>query len=227
MRRWTSQARDWPWPTFVVNIIAALMLGYFSTRLLERLPASNYRRPLLGTGLCGGLSTFSTMQVETVRLLEAGAAGGSRRVHRGQSYVRTGGRASRHRTGPPGGGTAVNALVWAGVVVASGAGAVLRFLLDGAVSRRVPGSMPYGTLLVNLTGAFALGLLAGLAVSRDVELVLGAGVIGAYTTFSTWMFETQRLIEERQFVLAMTNLSFSVVAGLATAAAGLWLGGGL
>jgi fluoride exporter len=66
---------DWPWSTFVVNIVAALMLGYFSTRLLERLPASNYRRPLLGTGLCGGLSTFSTMQVETVRLLDAGAVG--------------------------------------------------------------------------------------------------------------------------------------------------------
>ena len=119
----------------------------------------------------------------------------------------------------------MNALVWAGVVVASGAGAVLRFLLDGAVSRRVPGSMPYGTLLVNLTGAFALGLLAGLAVPRDFELLLGVGVIGAYTTFSTWMFETQRLIEERQFVLALTNICVSVVAGLATAAAGLWLGG--
>jgi fluoride exporter len=60
----------WPWPTFVVNIVGAILLGYFTTRLLERLPVSSYRRPLLGTGLCGGLTTFSTMQVETVRMLE-------------------------------------------------------------------------------------------------------------------------------------------------------------
>ncbi len=60
----------WPWPTFVVNIVGAFLLGYFSTRLLERLPLSSYRRPLLGTGFCGGLTTFSTMQVETVRMLQ-------------------------------------------------------------------------------------------------------------------------------------------------------------
>jgi CrcB protein len=60
----------WPWPTFAVNIVGALLLGYFPTRLLERLPLSSYRRPLLGTGLCGGLTTFSTMQVETLRMLE-------------------------------------------------------------------------------------------------------------------------------------------------------------
>jgi fluoride exporter len=60
----------WPWPTFVVNIVGAFLLGYFTTRLLERLPVSSYRRPLLGTGLCGGLTTFSTMQVEAVRMLE-------------------------------------------------------------------------------------------------------------------------------------------------------------
>ncbi len=60
----------WPWPTFIVNIVGALLLGYFVTRLLERLPTSSYRRPLLGTGLCGGLTTFSTMQVETIRMLE-------------------------------------------------------------------------------------------------------------------------------------------------------------
>jgi fluoride exporter len=60
----------WPWPTFVVNVVGAFLVGYFTTRLLERLPLSSYRRPLLGTGLCGGLTTFSTMQVETLRMLE-------------------------------------------------------------------------------------------------------------------------------------------------------------
>ena len=60
----------WPWPTFIVNIVGAFLLGYFTTRLLERLPVSSYRRPLLGTGVCGGLTTFSTMHVEIVRMLE-------------------------------------------------------------------------------------------------------------------------------------------------------------
>ena len=60
----------WPWPTFIVNIVGAFLLGYFTTRLLERLPVSSYRRPLLGTGFCGGLTTFSTMHVEIVRMLE-------------------------------------------------------------------------------------------------------------------------------------------------------------
>jgi CrcB protein len=60
----------WPWATFGVNIVGAFLLGYFTTRLLERLPLSSYRRPLLGTGLCGGLTTFSTMQVETLKMIE-------------------------------------------------------------------------------------------------------------------------------------------------------------
>lgn len=62
----------WPWPTFTVNIVGAFLVGYFTTRLLERLPLSSYRRPLLGTGLCGGLTTFSTMQVETLTMVEHG-----------------------------------------------------------------------------------------------------------------------------------------------------------
>jgi fluoride exporter len=65
-----SDPSRWPWPTFTVNIVGAVLLGYFTTRLLERQPLSSYRRPFLGTGLCGGLTTFSTMQVETVRMLE-------------------------------------------------------------------------------------------------------------------------------------------------------------
>jgi len=68
-------ATAWPWPTFAVKIAAAFLLGYFVTRLAERLPLSSYRRPLLGTGLCGGLSTFSTMQVEILKMLDAHAWG--------------------------------------------------------------------------------------------------------------------------------------------------------
>jgi CrcB protein len=70
-----QSATAWPWPTFGVNIAAAFLLGYFVTRLTERLPLSSYRRPLLGTGLCGGLSTFSTMQVEILKMLDAHAWG--------------------------------------------------------------------------------------------------------------------------------------------------------
>jgi fluoride exporter len=67
-----GSATSWPWPTFAVNIVAAFLLGYFVTRLQERLPLSSYRRPLLGTGVCGGLSTFSTMQVEILKMISAG-----------------------------------------------------------------------------------------------------------------------------------------------------------
>jgi CrcB protein len=63
---------QWPWPTFAVNIVGAFLLGYFATRLQERLPLSSYRRPLLGTGVCGGLTTFSTMQVEILGMIDHG-----------------------------------------------------------------------------------------------------------------------------------------------------------
>jgi len=62
---------SWPWVTFAVNLLGAFLLGYFATRLQERLPVSSYRRPLLGTGLCGGLTTFSTMQVELLTMIDA------------------------------------------------------------------------------------------------------------------------------------------------------------
>jgi fluoride exporter len=61
---------QWPWATFLVNVAGAFLLGYFATRLQERLPLSAYRRPFLGTGLCGALTTFSTMQLELLRMLD-------------------------------------------------------------------------------------------------------------------------------------------------------------
>jgi fluoride exporter len=69
------RAGEWPWATFIVNLVGAFLVGFFTTRLQERLPVSAYRRPLLGTGLCGALTTFSTMQLELLRMLDVGGLG--------------------------------------------------------------------------------------------------------------------------------------------------------
>jgi fluoride exporter len=66
---------EWPWGTLIANLAGAAALGYFATRLQERLPLSAYRRPLLGTGFCGGLTTFSTMQIELLQMLDEGRVG--------------------------------------------------------------------------------------------------------------------------------------------------------
>jgi fluoride exporter len=110
--------------------------------------------------------------------------------------------------------------IWAGVVLIGGVGAVLRFLVDRTVTKRVGRPFPFGTLVVNLSGATLLGFFAGLALSPHVALLAGTAFVGSYTTFSTWMLETQRLSEERQVVSAFANIAVSVVLGLAAA----WLG---
>jgi CrcB protein len=117
--------------------------------------------------------------------------------------------------------------VWTGVVLLGGAGAVLRFLVDRAVARRVAGPFPFGTLTVNLTGAVVLGLLSGLTLSHHAALLAGTAFIGSYTTFSTWMLETQRLAEERQVWPAVANIVVSVVLGVLAALAGQWIAGQL
>ncbi|OBF13130.1 camphor resistance protein CrcB [Mycobacterium sp. ACS4054] len=113
--------------------------------------------------------------------------------------------------------TVTTVTVWAGVVVIGGIGSVLRFVVDRAVARRAAQSFPLGTLVVNISGAALLGFLGGLVLSKEAALLAGTAFVGAYTTFSTWMLETQRLGEERQVRVAMANIVVSVVLGEAAA----------
>jgi CrcB protein len=75
LARHASGAPSWPWATFAANVVGAFLLGYFATRLQERLPLSKYRRPLLGTGFCGAFTTFSTFQVELIKMIDADRLG--------------------------------------------------------------------------------------------------------------------------------------------------------
>ncbi|MGH3559875.1 MAG: fluoride efflux transporter CrcB [Mycobacterium sp.] len=123
-------------------------------------------------------------------------------------------------------------LVWLGVLIAGGVGSVLRFLVDGAVARRVArsllfGTLPFGTLTVNISGAALLGLVSGLVLSRQAMLLADTAFIGSYTTFSTWMLETQRLGEERQVGYAVANVVVSMLLGMAAALLGQWIAGRL
>lgn len=113
-------------------------------------------------------------------------------------------------------------LVWVGVAVLGGVGALARWTLDGLVSARWGRQFPFGTLAVNLTGAFLLGLLVGAGVQGHALLLVGTATLGSYTTFSTWMFESHRLGEDGERRLAVANLAVSLTAGLLAALAG-WL----
>jgi len=75
VRAFPSGTASWPWPVLAVNVAGAFLLGYCATRLHERLPPTAYRRPFLGTGICGGLTTFSTLQIEALQMLDAGRLG--------------------------------------------------------------------------------------------------------------------------------------------------------
>ncbi|MDQ1516296.1 MAG: fluoride exporter [Actinomycetota bacterium] len=116
-------------------------------------------------------------------------------------------------------------LGWVAFVVAGAIGAPLRYLLDGAVGERTDGVFPWGILLVNVSGSFLLGLLTGLGLhhglGRTPRIVVGTGFCGAFTTFSTFTYETVRLLEEGDLAEALANLGLTVLLGAVAAAVGL------
>jgi fluoride exporter len=119
------------------------------------------------------------------------------------------------------------ALVWAAVAVAGGLGAASRFLLDRLLSSRVAARLPLGTLVVNTTGSLAAGIVVGLAIGGtlgdELRTVVAGGFLGAYTTFSTAMYETGRLLEEGDRRVAIVNLLAPLLLSVAAAWAGWWL----
>jgi CrcB protein len=109
------------------------------------------------------------------------------------------------------------------------AGAVSRYLVDGVVAERTGGSFPWGTLAVNASGTFLLGLLFAMATERailpaEVRGPLMIGYLGAYTTFSTYLLESWRLVEGGAWGLALVNLGGSVAVGVVAIVAGLTIG---
>jgi fluoride exporter len=123
--------------------------------------------------------------------------------------------------------TAVAFAMTLGVALAAAAGAVARYLLDTWLMARTGSAFPWGTFAVNISGSLALGLLAGGlalgALPAPAAVVLGTGFLGAYTTFSTWMVDSLRLIEAGARGAALANVLGSWAAGSAAAALGWWL----
>lgn len=114
----------------------------------------------------------------------------------------------------------MTALVLIGAGLLGGLGAISRFLVDAAIAGRVGRTFPFGTLVVNLSGSFVLGVLVGAALNGDSLRLVGTGFIGAYTTFSTWTLESERLAEEGEGTLGLLNFGVSLILGVGIA----WLG---
>ncbi|MCQ9163948.1 fluoride efflux transporter CrcB [Arthrobacter sp. STN4] len=110
------------------------------------------------------------------------------------------------------------------LALAGGVGAGLRFMIDGLIRARARTALPVGTMLINTTGSLLLGILTGLVAGHytdtAVGLVLGTGLLGGYTTFSTASFETVRLVQARRTGLAIINAAGTMLACVLAAAAG-------
>lgn len=114
--------------------------------------------------------------------------------------------------------------VWVGIGLLGGMGALLRFFLDGLIAARVGRDFPLGTFVINISGAALLGLLVGLGFTGDRLVLAGTATLGSYTTFSTWMLESQRLVEDGELGIAGGNILVSLGVGLGAAALGRLIG---
>ncbi len=114
----------------------------------------------------------------------------------------------------------MSAQLAAGVAALGALGALTRFLVHELVAARVGWEFPWGTLAINLSGSFALGVVVGAAASADTTRLLGTGFLGGYTTFSTWMLDTRHLAGRGKTAPAALNIAGSLVAGVLLA----WLG---
>ena len=230
-------ARDsFPWATFWTNISGSLALGLILALILERFPPTRYLRPFVATGFLGAYTTYSTFAVETDLLIKDGHAAIALAYAR-PAWWQVSWRCGSG-SGPPGPsasrtdqavrqGHLVSPLAWVAFVAAAGVGAPLRYLVDGFVGDRVGSAFPWGTFLVNVSGSLLLGGLTGLALyhgfPKTPRVILGTGFCGAYTTFSTFSFETVRLLEEGALGPAFRNALGTLITCGAAAALGLAL----
>lgn len=122
----------------------------------------------------------------------------------------------------------VTPVVFGLLCVAGGLGAVARFVIDGLVRERTSGALPWGTIAINVSGSFLLGLLTGLVAARALpaewQLVAGTGFLGGYTTFSTASLETVRLLQEHRWAAGLVTGLGVVVCATAAAGLGWWIG---
>ncbi|MCK2215802.1 CrcB family protein [Actinomadura sp. ATCC 31491] len=242
--------RQWPWALIAVNVTGAFALGLLTQALARRGPETRLRRDVrlgAGTGALGAYTTYSSLAAQLDLLARAGRpwlaaafavlslAGG---VAAGRG--RAGARPPRAPAAPPAPGSTTGAGVtfWL-VVVAGGLGAACRFVLDGAVRRRLPTRLPAATLAVNALGSLvlgaAMGAVAGAAVSSGAgsgagaagvpapawATVVGMGWCGGFTTFSTHMVETCHLAAHAGR-RAAANLALMLAVTCAAASLGYW-----
>jgi CrcB protein len=115
-------------------------------------------------------------------------------------------------------------IVAIGIGLLGGLGSVARFAVHRGITREDPSAFPLGTFIVNILGAFAIGVLFGAGANEDLTRLAAVGFLGGFTTFSTWMFESERLAVDGYPVTAARNIAFSTAVGFLGVVAGVALG---